>query len=163
MHETASKGRMCRSRVIWLVHVAALATAAGVVLVLARYGVVTKSPKASRLLLLIWAGMALVDFPIFVLVRSVTLGALRKAWQAEPSDEDPTEDLLPRWQGTWIVGLAMAEALGLFALITYLITRDPIGLIAAAASGLVLLMMFPTRHRIRRFVEQVTDGSVSPD
>lgn len=94
-------------------------------------------------------------------IHPVLLNQARRAVQDLPAD---TEDInatgvgvaLRYWQTYMIISAAVAESLGFFAVIVYMVTLSRPVLLMAGLSVLLLVMRFPTRGRIKLFVSHAS-------
>jgi hypothetical protein len=64
-------------------------------------------------------------------------------------------ELTPGLKVLWIIPAAMAEGLGLLAIVIFLLTGYAVVLAAAAAALLILLGLFPTRDRVAQFLRRL--------
>jgi hypothetical protein len=115
------------------------------------------------LVTIIMAGLFAVCFiaRLFV-VRATLRSAIERAAavKAEPApdDDDPlasgdATQLLAARQTTIIVSCAMLEGPGLGAAIAYMIEGQPFALLIVLAAAVGIALQFPTRERIRNWLE----------
>jgi hypothetical protein len=82
--------------------------------------------------------------------------ATRKGTGRQPALAGEPRDataLLAVYQTRTIVAYALLEGAALFAGIAYLLEGEPLALIAATGAVLVMLLNFPTRGRVERWLE----------
>jgi len=61
-----------------------------------------------------------------------------------------------------MVGAALVEGFGLFGTVVYLLTRQPLALVAPALSAVFLLATFPSRERLERIARELTSSGERP-
>ncbi len=111
--------------------------------------------KAGPLLLGVLGLLAAGESVAYVVLRHVVLAKL-KAQEHGGSSADPASRIGEGFSTLTIIGGAMAEGLGLFGVVIYLISGNAWGLAAAGGALLAVLAQFPTRARIRSFTSAVS-------
>jgi len=127
-----------------------LAIAAGIIVfgvvaaILVSTDAVPARPQLGASLLPALLVAAVLMIVVFTLVRRVLRADLRP------------ENLLARFQALTIVGGALAELPALFGVVVFLLTRQPVALLAPVLGLGALALLFPSRDKFARFVESAT-------
>lgn len=107
-------------------------------------GMTKPDPKLTYTLLLVLAAVAIGDLVGYVVLRSVmTRGT-------QPGDAKPNS--VNRFVTLTIVGCAMAEGLGLLGTVTFLLTGNRLGLVAAVLGILLIAAQWPTQAKLAAYV-----------
>ena len=107
-------------------------------------------------LLVVLVVLSLGAVPTFVIARAVLRNRVRHSYEQRPPTEDQIGKLVPILMTLTIIGAAMAEGIGLFGLVIYLITGTAWALVAPVVAALAILLQFPSRDKLNRFVADVT-------
>ncbi|UCG15081.1 MAG: hypothetical protein JSV19_07260 [Phycisphaerales bacterium] len=107
-------------------------------------------------LLVVLIVLSLGAVPTFVITRAVLRNRVRHSYELRPPTEDQTGKLVPILMTLTIIGAAMAEGVGLFGLVIYVITGTVWALIAPVVAILALVLQLPSRDKLNRFVADVT-------
>jgi len=110
-------------------------------------------PDLAPLLLLILVLLAVGDLVAYVIIRQSMMTRLRSLLD----QGSELAGLTPGLTVLWIIPAAMAEGLGLLAIVIFLLTGNAFVLAAAAAALLILLGLFPTRDRVAQFLSSLHD------
>jgi len=105
-------------------------------------------PDLAPLLLLVLALLAVGDLVAYLAIRRSMMGRVRRLLDQGSEPTGLTQYLV----SLWIIPAAMAEGLGLLAIVIFLLTGNAIVLAAAAVALLILLGLFPTRDRVAQFL-----------
>lgn len=94
-----------------------------------------------------------------LIIHPIMLKQARQAVQAVPiesPENEATGIALRYWQTNTIISAAIAESLGFFAIVVYMISGSKPVLLMAGLSLALLVMRFPLRSRLDSFVSNVT-------
>jgi len=108
-------------------------------------------PDLAPLLLLVLALWAVGDLIAYLALRRSMMAKLRRLLDQGSGPSGLTQYLV----SLWIIPAAMAEGLGLLAIVIFLLTGNALVLAAAAAALLILLGLFPTRDRVAQFLSHL--------
>ena len=100
------------------------------------------------LLLLVLVLLAAGEVGAYVAIRRSMMARFRRLLDQGGEPSGLAQHLVP----LWIIPAAMAEGLGLFAIVIFLLTGNAIALAPAAIVLLILLGLFPTRDRVAQFL-----------
>lgn len=120
---------------------------------------VESTERLGSSLLLGLALFALFELPAFVIVRQKVISELRRSWPDQSSGKRQALALGGALATITIIGGDMVEGAGLFGAVIYMLTDNGYGLIAAATSVVLLLLLFPTYRRIQDLKSKVTGQS----
>jgi hypothetical protein len=113
-------------------------------------GTMTLDPDLAKVLLPVIAFLAVGEVVAYLVLRSATIRKLN-----EPQPPHVAEHGAPTPMGSLatltIIGCAMAEGVGLLAIVTYLLSGNHLAWIPVAAALLVLAMQWPTRDWLKHF------------
>ena len=113
-------------------------------------------PPPAGMLLIALGGLAVVEVIAYGVLRSIVVTNLRARVEAFGENEDLFRHVLPATTILKLVGGAMAEGLGMFGAVIYLMTRSTPALAAPAVSALVLLSLIPTRSGLIDFASRIS-------
>lgn len=102
-------------------------------------------------LLLVLALWVLGDLIAYLILRRFMTPGIRRLLDEGGESSGLTE----RLKVLWIISAAMAEGVGLLAIVIFLLTGNAIVLAAAAVAMLILLSLFPTRDRVAQFLSRL--------
>jgi len=147
------------SQIIVAAFVMGVVTFAVVVVFLISGGPAAKGSLLT-LLAIVFAGAALVLG--FVIPQLITAANRRKiaagTWASSPNQgpvpDSDTGKLTLTYPAKMMVGAALFEGGCFFALMAYMIERQPLSLVAAAVLLLCLLAQFPTLTRVEAWIEE---------
>jgi hypothetical protein len=71
---------------------------------------------------------------------------------------DPSSALLMAYQTLLIISCALCEGPGFLCLIAYIVEKQPLALLGAAAAGVLIALRFPTLDGVRLFINRYTRG-----
>ncbi len=135
-----------------------IVTFGAVVVLLVTGGMVQKKPESMKILLPIAAAATVGAAMGYVVVRQARVSQLRRLREAgEPADR-VTTGCVATYRALTLIGSAMAEGIGLFGLISVLLTGVLAGLVLPALAVLVILAQLPSHDRLQAFVSQITEG-----
>jgi hypothetical protein len=129
---------------------------AAVVVLLAAGGRMNADPQLADILLIVLAILAVAQVPVYVFVRRAILANLRRTCDSRTSGEAAAQELTKGFNALTITGGAMAEGLSLFGLVILLLSGNWLALAGPLVGLLLLAVQFPTRDKLRRFVESAT-------
>lgn len=112
----------------------------------------TKRPELAGLLLLILGALVVVEMLVYFVIRRGTMAKLRQSLREAPLDADSEGRMLPAMATLTLIGAAMAEGIGLFGVVAFLITGQTAALAAPAIALLVLVLRIPTQEKLSAFV-----------
>lgn len=116
-------------------------------------GMMETTPDLANILLLVIAMLAVGEFGAYFVLRSVM--RKRATAGAPPTVANPNPPP-GNTQGTYavitIIGCAMAEGVGLFGTVIYLVTGNKLGLVAAGVALVAILLQWPTEAKARQFL-----------
>jgi len=137
-------------RIIIAAMVCGLLAFGAVAVFLVEGGTKRVDPGLANLLLPVIGMLAISELVAYFVVRGAIL---RKAVEPLPPHLPPPPGATPmgRLATVTLIGCAMAEGIGLFAIVTYLLTGNRLAWIAAAAALLTLAMQWPTQARLASF------------
>ncbi len=92
----------------------------------------------------------------YLVVPMIRMKTARVVWGDAPAEVDAPERLAGPWMTYVIISAAMAESVGLFGAVVYMITGRAEALAAPAAAVVAMLLAFPTEGRFLSFVRSVT-------
>ena len=100
--------------------------------------------------------LAVSELAAYLFLRTVIVGSAQRQFQAsEPTKADASA--LPGIYFTvTILGMAMAEGIGLFAVIVLILTHDTRLLLFVGAALAAILALFPTDNRCRALIQRIT-------
>ena len=137
--------------VVPVAFVAAILTFTGVVAFLRLSSEHEPEADVGRTLLFVLGFLAVLEIPIYLLVRKQLLARARAA--KDEGLELLRQDLVPQPLFLLlVVGAAMVEGLGLLGLIAVQFGAPLYGLAAPALAVLLILAQFPTRERLENVV-----------
>ncbi|MCP4544832.1 MAG: hypothetical protein GY835_00020 [bacterium] len=119
-------------------------------------GTMTPQPDLAVLLLGALAALAVSELAAYIVLRQAFIKNQQQAWRNRSRDEELAPDLLTPFTTLTIIGTAMAEALGLFGVVIFLLTSHLGGLAGAVVSLALLLRQLGVRDRFQDFVRAVT-------
>jgi hypothetical protein len=123
-----------------------------------------QAPQSMPLVTYICAAMAVTVLPLsFILPGVIATASLRSGAAQRPADgSSPTKtagatpgapgSTAAAFQTSAIIGGALAESAAFFGCVAYLIEQNPIALVVAAVSIAALVVQFPTRGRVERWI-----------
>ncbi|HPZ97183.1 MAG TPA: hypothetical protein PLT93_03515 [Phycisphaerae bacterium] len=100
--------------------------------------------------------MGMGETGAYFVLRSLTLGNLRKQAEQESSEPDPETRVLPVWSTLVLIRGAMIEGWGLFAVVIALLSGSPLGYAATGLALALLALGFPTRNKLTQVTNSVT-------
>ncbi|RMF75125.1 MAG: hypothetical protein D6744_13845, partial [Planctomycetota bacterium] len=123
---------------------------AGVLLTLQLRGAMS-SPvgAAGDALVIALSIMAVTTLVVVFVIRAVFCRRLKEQWEAQPIDDDPTLDFATHYSKLALISASFIEALALFGLVTFLVSRAWVGFGIAAAGVPALLVLLPTTNGLR--------------
>jgi hypothetical protein len=113
-------------------------------------------PTLENPLLLALAALAVMEIVVYVVMRKVITGNLRRRWLGHAAEDVPADELAKCFQTLTLVGAALAEGLSLFGIVTLLITGNWLAIAAPAVGLLLIALHFPTRDKFNRFAGNAT-------
>jgi len=155
MEEELAK-RLQPVRVVLVAMVVGLSGFAAVSYVLRKDGSFETDAKTAKVMLAVLGMMALAELPAYVVIRVSVAGKVRRQWREQQPVNDPVSFFGQPIAKVAILAGAMAEGLGLFGILIYLLARNPWGLAAGGVALLLVLAQIPTRQSIDRFVSTIT-------
>jgi hypothetical protein len=114
----------------------------------------TKDDKLATILLAVMGFMALSDLPAYVLVRTTLRTKLRDTVR-QHTQTDPLMGVLRVYSTITIIAAAMAESVGLFGGVIYLITGHMLAVAGPIATLVVLFGLFPSVRKVRNLAIDV--------
>jgi len=129
---------------------------AGIAVLLVKSGTMEGKRELAPVLLAILGLVAVTQIPVYTVIRRGIVSKARQTWDRDPSMDDPALELLPSYNMLTIIGGALAEGLGLFGTVVFLLTGSWPALAAPAIALLALAAVFPSPDRLNRFVTAVT-------
>lgn len=108
-----------------------------------------------RILMFAVLAVAAAEIPAYVLLRSILIGGVSRKTLDEP-DGDHQPHARHVYLMLTLIGAALAEGVGLFAIIVFMITGHVEILAVALLSLILIAIQIPSEHRAERFVEHVT-------
>jgi len=130
------------------------AMAAGVIsLMVVAFVVVASRPpprddELAAILLAVMGFMALSDLPAYVLIRTTLRTKLRDTVRQD-TQTDPLMSVLRAYSTITIIAAAMAESVGLFGGVIYLITGHVLAFGGPIVTLVVLFALFPSVQKVR--------------
>lgn len=116
---------------------------------------IRRDPNLAPVLLTALAGLAVLELLAFLVARAGTTRRLRASLSPEDDDERILEKTRPAFATLTIIGAAMAEGLGLFSVVIYLLTNEATALVATAVSLSLLIKQFPSESRLYSLASRV--------
>jgi len=120
-------------------------------------------PELANVLLAVLAFMAVGLIPVYFLVRRSFLSAAREQLAQREDRGRPgrgAELTIPEpIRILTIVGAALAESVGLFGTVIYMVTKAQLALIAPAVALVAILAGMPTRGRLEALLESLPKES----
>ena len=120
-------------------------------------------PELANVLLAVLASMAVALIPVYFLVRRSFLSAARGQLAQREDRGRPgrgAELTIPEpIRILTIIGAALAESVGLFGTVIYMVTKAQLALIAPAVALVAILACMPTRGRLEALLESLTKES----
>ena len=110
-------------------------------------------------LLGILGALGLAGLGSYALLRKVVVSRLRATIGPE-KPEIPLMELLQAFHVLLIIAASIAEGFALFSLVVYFVTGHFAGLVGAAVGALVLIGLYPSESRFRRFEAAVGGAPV---
>jgi UPF0716 family protein affecting phage T7 exclusion len=138
---------------------AGLATFATVTLITAGSLAANVAPQLAWLLLAMLGLLGASSATGYLVVRRHLVRSLHPRVAELRQMADPAPALLEPFRRLTVAGAALAEGPGFFALIVYMLTAQPLALVAAGLAGLFVAAQFPSRGRLQRFAEGVLGSS----
>jgi hypothetical protein len=129
---------------------------AGIAVLLVRSGTTESQSALIPTLLPILGLVAILELPVYLIIRRRIVVKARQTWECEPARDDLAAELLPSYSMLTIIGAALAEGFGLFGTVVFLLTGSWPALAAPAIAFVVLAAAFPSRDRLNRFVTAIT-------
>ncbi|MBC8002196.1 MAG: hypothetical protein H7X97_06370 [Opitutaceae bacterium] len=105
------------------------------------------APGQSNVLLLALVGLCVVETPLFFLVPRMILRSYAAKWAAARSDDERETVVLTALQVVAIIRGAFVEGIGLFGCVIYMISGEPLALIAPGVAIAVMIGLIPTREK----------------
>lgn len=120
-------------------------------------------PEASHgppvnLLLALLAGVSVLELAGYVTLRQIVTARARAQCAEAGPDDDLMRHILPSFRTLTLVGAALAESIGLFAGVIFLLTGERAALVATAVSLALLIKQFPTQGRLIDHAARITGG-----
>jgi hypothetical protein len=140
-------------RIIVVTMIAGIVTFLAVALALAPLG---EDPQLASVLLLVLALFAFTELPAYFIIRMVMLGKLRQTLAEKPDIDDPTPLVMPAFTTLTITGCAMAEGIALFSIVIFLLSANPLALIAPILAILIIATRFPTEDKLAGWTASLT-------
>ena len=120
-------------------------------------------PELANVLLAVLAFMAVGLIPVYFLVRRSFLSAARGQLAQREDRGRPgrgAELTIPEpIRILTIIGAALAESVGIFGTVIYMVTKAQLALIAPAVALVAILACMPTRGRLEALLESLTKES----
>jgi hypothetical protein len=119
----------------------------------------TTPPPPNPSAALFWAvlgGLAISELAAYFLLRAAIVASARRQFQAGGSPDTGYSALTGIYFTVTLIGIAMAEGIGLFAAILLLIMGDTRLLLVAGAALAAKLALFPTENRYRSFIQRIS-------
>lgn len=124
-----------------------------IVAVFARPQLGEPDEELGKKLLLVLAGLAFLQLPVYALVRKRSVRLLSRRFQ--DARAEIRKGRIPReLMGLSVIGGAMAEGLGIFGTTAFLVSGQWLALIAPALAIILIGVQIPGRESIERLVRQ---------
>lgn len=98
--------------------------------------------------------LAVSEFAGYMILRMTMIGSAQRQFQAQAAGGDSSQPGL--YFTLTLIGVALAEGMGLFAAVLVLTTGDTRFLLITAASLAAIIAIFPTENRCRALSQRVT-------
>jgi hypothetical protein len=115
-----------------------------------------RDPALSRVLMIGVAVVVMGTAMSALAIRRTLVGGLRARGAELRALADPSAQLLEPYRRLTIVSASLTEAVALFALVVYMVTKNVLAIAVAAGAVAFLFLQLPSRDRLRRFAEEVT-------
>jgi hypothetical protein len=113
-------------------------------------------PEVANLLLIVLAGLAVSQLPVYFFVRHTSLRRLQAALAGREVTADVTRSLHDVYFRLTLVPAALLEGWGLLGSVIFLLTQQWPALAAPALALCGLMFAWPTRDRLERFTTAMT-------
>lgn len=143
-------------KIVLLAMIVGLIGFAVVSYVLRKDGSFEAGEKAGPVLLGILGLMAIGELPAYLIIRQTIAGKTRRRWREEQPVNDPVSFFGQPIATVAILGAAMAEGLGLFGILIYLMAGNVWGLAVGGVAMILVLAQIPTRQSVDRFISAMT-------
>lgn len=133
-----------------------LLTASVVMALLVVIGHAPPSPAHAKTFAIVVPGLFVATLAASIVVGRALQTQARQQWDATSPPKDAVTFVMPKFEVQSILRGALLEGPGLFGAVATMLTGEYLFLVVPGLSLLGLAATFPTRDRVRDFVDRVT-------